>query len=557
MQLRPYQEKASIETDAAWNDGARNAIAVMPTGAGKSLFSAAKAKQNTTSGTCVIAHREELTSQMALALARCEVKHRVIGPTKLVKTIVQDQLAEIGTSYFDPNAPVAVAGIDTLIRRKEQLAHWLPQVGLWIMDEAHHVLRENKWGEGVQMFPNARGLGVTATPMRADRKGLGSHAMGVFDAMVLGPTMRELINQKYLCDYMHEGQCHIYCPPSDVDLTRVDVSATTGDFVQPQLKQAVRESHIVGDIVEHYLRLARGKLGVVFATDLETASDIAARFKTAGVRAEAISGKTPHAVRVDLVRRFRRREVEVLVNVDLFGEGFDLPALEVVIFARPTQSYGLYVQMFGRVLRPAPGKLFGMVIDHVGNVLRHGGPPDIPRVWTLDNLSDRRPRAAHDDDEIPLRPCANCTRPYERFLSACPYCGHQPVPADRSAPEFVDGNLMQIDPAWIMRMHGEVRRIDGDFNDVAQAMRRAGAPEAAVRGAMKQHELRRDAQGALRASIAWWAGHQKSLGRSDEESYGRFYHSFGIDVLSAQTLGRPEAIALADRINQYIGRNGR
>jgi len=209
-------------------------------------------------------------------------------------------------------------------------------VTLCVIDEGHHVLKDNKWGTAFQIFPNAKGLLVTATPDRADGKGLGRHADGLVDAMIEGPTMRDLINQGYLTDY------RVFAPPSDLDLSQVTTSAD-GDYNKAKLKAAVRKSHVIGDVVTHYLRIAPNKLGITFATDVETATDIAAQFNAQGVPAAVVSAKTSDADRVAILRRFKNRELLQLVNVDLFGEGFDLPAIEVVSMARPTQSYGFYV----------------------------------------------------------------------------------------------------------------------------------------------------------------------------------------------------------------------
>lgn len=514
---------------------------------------------------CAIAHRKELVGQMAMALARCEVPHRIIAPPDVVKQIVQEQLRELGTTWFNPNAMCAVAGVNTLVNRTAQLEAWMQQVTLWVIDEAHHLVRDTVWGKAVEMFPNARGLGVTATPCRSDGRGLGRHADGYIDTLVQGPTMRWLIDEGYLTDYA------IFCPPSDVDLSTVPVSDSTGDYSKPKLVKAVKESHIVGDVLAHYLKIARGKLAVIFGTDVETATDFSASFNQGGVKCEVITGNTDAAVRADLLRQFRKQEIDVLSSVDIFSEGFDMPAIYAAIFARPTASYGLYVQQFGRALRPiyapgydldtrdgrlaaiaAGGKPKAIIIDHVGNVLRHG-LPDAPRVWSLDS-KEKRPRSASPDDEIPLRPCPQCTRPYERCKPVCPHCGHKPEPAGRSSAEMVEGNLFELDAATLARMRADVARVDDSFNDVAMAMRRAGAPEVAINSARKQHGLRQDMQAALRASMAWWAGHQRARGRSDEEAYSRFFHAFGIDVLSAQALGRPEAMALADKINLYLAK---
>lgn len=213
--------------------------------------------------------------------------------------------------------------------------------------------------------------------------------------------------------------------------------------------------------------------------------------------------------------------------------------------ARPTQSYGLYAQQFGRALRPLPGKERAIIIDHVGNVIRHG-LPDAPREWSLDRR-ERRSRSA-PSDVIPVRTCMNaeCLAVYERVHRACPFCGHEPVPAGRSAPEQVDGDLFELDPAVLARLRGEVDRIDGP------ALYPTGAaPE--VRGAIhRNHQQRQNAQVNLRRSIALWAGWQKTLGRGDSESYRRFFLQFGTDVLTAQTLGERDADALRERVEREL-----
>jgi DNA repair protein RadD len=186
----------------------------------------------------------------------------------------------------------------------------------------------------------------------------------------------------------------------------------------------------------------------------------------------------------------------------------------------------------------------------VGNVVRHG-LPDKARIWSLD-ARERRPRAANPDDDIPLRYCPECTQPYERILTRCPYCHHKPVPASRSRPEFVDGDLFELDPAVLAEMRGAVAKVDNPDATI-QGMQRGRMPEAAINGFRKTAKKRLEMQEALRESMGWWTHIQAELGRSDSESYRLFYHTFGIDVLSAQALGRPEAITLANRVNDYIG----
>ena len=488
-----------------------------------------------------MAHRQELVSQISLSLARYGVRHNIVGPKNVIKWIIQLQREETGGCFYEPASQVAVAGVDTLVRRGDVLRSWLEQVTLGIMDEGHHPIVGNKWA-------NARILGVTATPCRADGKGLGRHADGIYDALIEGPTIRELIAEGHLSDY------RILCPPSDIDLTDVGVSRGTGDFNPDQLRQAARRSHLVGDVVATYLRVCPGALGITFATDVEMATDFAAQFNRAGVPAAVVSAKTPGPIRQELIKRFRRRDLLQLVNVDIFGEGFDLPALEVVSFARPTASYPLFCQQFGRVMRPFEGKKYGWILDHVGNVVRHNGPPDVPRVWSLDRRDTGR-RGVRDPDIIPQKICVECTAPYEAVYSSCPYCGFRYVPARRDGPTFVEGDLIELDAATLAALRGEVANVDESPRAVRARMVYAGASALVANSASAAHRRRQDAQYSLRRLLSVYGGQQRARGRSDSEAYRRFFFRYDVDILSAQALGRADAENLSLRIINDI--NGR
>jgi hypothetical protein len=198
-------------------------------------------------------------------------------------------------------------------------------------------------------------------------------------------------------------------------------------------------------------------------------------------------------------------------------------------------------QQFGRSLRPLEGKTHAIIIDHVGNTLRHG-LPDAPREWSL----DRRERRARSmaTDVIPTRTCLNteCLGVYERVHLACPYCGHVPAPAGRAAPEQVDGDLLELDEATLAAMRGEQARIDGAPRMPANVSAETGM---AIK---KRHWERQQAQATLRKQMALWAGWQEHLGRGQHEQYRRFYFRYGIDAGTAQTLGAREAEELCARI---------
>ena len=539
MKLRPYQQAAKDAIYNSWAAGNRNVCAVLPTGAGKTvLFSNVASECD--GGTMAVAHRQELVSQISLALARYKVRHKIISPASTVKLIVQRHFQELGTSFYDPNARHGVAGVDTLIRAK----HNFPDVKLWIQDECHHMLRDNKWGRACDLFPNARGLGVTATPERADGKGIGRVAQGLFDDMVVGPNMRDLINANFLTDY------RIFSPPNDIDLKGVTITAS-GDYSREKLKSAVRKSKVVGDVVEHYLKIARGKLGVTFATDVETATDITTQFNNAGVPAEVVSAKTKEKDRAAILEKFKNRQLLQLVNVDLFGEGFDLPAIEVVSMARPTQSYGLYVQQFGRALRIMKGKTEALIIDHVGNVIRHG-LPDAGRQWTLKAREKRK--SGNADAGIPVKACVQCTAVYERIHKICPFCGYDNPPAARDSIEFVDGDLMELDAATLAKMRGEVERVDMDKEAYRARLASQRVSVVAQHTNVKRHVKNQETQLILRRAIKWWAGFHRGRDRSDSEIQKRFYFKFGIDALSAQALKSSEAEVLYEKIIKDMGK---
>lgn len=557
--LRPYQQELKNQIYNHWNDHQHsNVLAVLPTGAGKTVFFSSIIAEHA-GATCAVAHRQELVSQISLALARNKVRHRIIGPTNVVKMIVRLHMEEVGHSYYDPNSRHAVAGVDTLVRRGDKLESWLPTVKLWVMDEAHHVLQENKWGKAVNMFPNARGMGVTATPSRADGCGLGSHADGVFDKMFIGPSMRDLINMGYLTDYK------LYAPPSSFRRDAIKkVSQTTGDFVASEVSKAVNESslvahdekQIVGDVVRTYQKLLNGMLTVVFAPDVATATELEKQYNDAGIPAKCVHGAMPDAERISAVRKFKNREYLVLTSVAIFDEGFDCPAIEAVQDVSATESFGRFVQRAGRMLRLKEGKDFGRYVDHVGNIERHAVLVDHPegtkielchREWTL----DRREKSGGKSEKPAVRACAACSGTYERYLKACPYCGEpipEPASGQRSNVEWVDGDLHELDPDVLARLQGEVIGAREDVNQYRDKMIGHGLPPHAVKRNVKLHENRLDALVKLDHTLAQWAGYRRAEGLSDSEIFRKFYLTYGVSWLEAQALKAADADKLRERI---------
>lgn len=574
--LRNYQLTLKASVVAAWLV-CSNVLAVSATGSGKTVLFA-DIVHDEPGATCVIAHRQFLVSQISLALARNGIRHRVIGSKELARACTAAHMADIGCDYVDVNSKTAVASVDTLIGMdadavkltkaatytydqyidagwtdellikhglmKHRVARdpWFDTVKLWVMDEAHHILRDNKWGRAVAMFKNARGLGVTAETERADGYGLGANNDGVFHDIVVAPGMREIINMGFLTDY------RVVCPKSDVDYSQVDVTAS-GELSMPKLRAAVHKSGtIVGDVVASYLKYAKGKLGITFAVDVEAAREIAKAYNDAGIPAEVVTSKTPEALRWNILKRFAKREILQLVNVDLFGEGFDLPAIEVVSMVRKTESFNLYKQQFGRALRLLDGKTWALIIDHVGNVIRHG-LPDKRKTFTLDRR-ERRSKSKIDEDTIPMTVCDECSAPYARIYKACPFCGHC-VPTGgggRSTPAQVDGDMCELTQDVLARMRGDAEAAV----DISAIKIPYGADWMITAGIKNAHARKCQAQIDLRSTMELWAGWQRDLGHNDSEIYRMFYLVYGTDMMSAQTLAAKEATSLRERMQAKL-----
>lgn len=568
--LRGFQQRLKDDANGAYLGGARAVMMQLSTGGGKTVIMGSFAKDHIAnpwdhrfSAGCSIAHRGELLGQMSMQLAREQVPHGLIASEKVIRTIVGAHVEEFGRTFYNARSPWRVASVDTITRR--DLGTWPATVGMVHIDEAHHVLKENKWGKAADLFPNARYLLPTATPIRADRKGLGRHAHGIADVLVEGPPMRWLIDNAYLTDYKV-----LTVKPDDLRTEGIDVG-TNGEFNQDQAREAVhRSKKLIGSIVDTYIEHARGKLGVTFAQDIEHAREICDEFNRKGIPAAVLTGEDSEEVRRSTIRKFRNRELWQLINVDLFGEGFDLPAIECVSFARLTASFALYSQMWGRALRlmvsqilaeawdtysvaqrlefiRTSGKPFAFIFDHVGNFYFHKGPPDKPRVWTLDAGSKRGPSV---NDGIPMRVCLalDCAKPYERIYSACPYCGTAaPPPTERGGAAQVDGDLAEIDPQILAQYRGEIARIDGPAPNLSGP---AHIP------AIKQHMMRQAAQHRLREAMAYWYGATTKLGDNNRANWRRFWFAFNIDGMNAMSLGRPEAIALHERILADLANRG-
>jgi superfamily II DNA or RNA helicase len=540
MQLRNYQHKIISDVDNCFARQKTRVLVQSPTGSGKTVTMAAIISRERVP-VCAIAHRNELVCQISCALAESCIFHNIIAPDEMIKECVRQHVEKFGRNFYNPDCKVTVAGVGTLNSRRKKLQSWANTIRLWIIDECHHVLKDNQWGKSVSMFKNARGIGFTATPERADGMGLGAHADGVFEEMIEGPRMSWLIESGHLCNYI------CLAPPSDYrdSLTDEDLGPS-GEFIQGKLRIKSKQSPIVGDVVDTWLDRCPGKRTVVFATNIEDSDAIAEKFRSRGVSTVSLSSNNSTKERNDAVRDFRLGKITVLVNCDLFGEGFDLPAIECVVMARPTMSYALYAQQFGRVLRIMDGKKFAIIIDHVGNIERHRGPPDRPRVFTLDRRDARSRQAAKDSD--PWTRCSKCWHPYEKYLLACPMCHYVEEMADRGSPKAVDGDLVELTPEVLDMLYGPVDKVDIPVEALLAKMSYTNASQVVINSMAKNHVERQNIQKELRNIMMLWGGKQKNLGLSKREAHKKFLFRFNIDVVSATALGKPDALILISKI---------
>lgn len=563
--LRPYQVDLRRRIDAYWAANPdHNICMVLPTGGGKTAIVSDVVLNHRGASLC-IAHRNELVSQLSMALARAGIRHRILADEKIVRAIIKLHIEKFCTHYHYASAQAGVAGVMTLLGKRVQKEHgaWLAEVTLAVPDECHHVLRDNTWGRGLALTPKARVLGPTAWPGRSDGKGIGRHAHGIFDVIIPGPSMPDLIRMGYLTPF------RVFCPESDFHREDLEVSKATGEFTAASSSAAVSKSTITGDAVTHYHRLVPNKTAFVFTTDVKNAGVVATKFNADGVRAAVLDGTTDTDLRIKTMAAFERREYKVIANVALFGEGTDIPNLDASIMADPTRSYCKFLQEAGRASRlsidpaiaahwetytnerrrafiAASDKPFGYLIDMVGNVKQHGLPGA-----RMDYSLDDRERGGKNKpaDVMPTKMCSKCTGEYEAIHRACPYCATVQVPAQRSGPQFVDGDLFELDLSALQGLDKLVK----EANDMPGVP--YGATPAMIQSAANKHYEKLRTRAALKELKDVWAGWRQSEGDTASMAMRRFYHTFGVDVRTAETLNRADSQSLLEKIRTVLTRS--
>ena len=496
VQLRPYQAAAVQGIRAAYAAGKRAPLLVLPTGGGKTVTFSYVTQSATAKGRTVVllAHRAELVKQIAGTLARFGCAHQIIAPGPIVRQCVADQFRAYGRAYVQHGARAYVCSVQTLVKRLDKLDI---EPDIIVVDEAHHLTAGTQWGQVVEAYPEAKLLPVTATPCRLDGKGLGLGAGGFADDLIMGPTMRELIDAGALSTY------RIFAPPNALDLTGVRTRA--GDYAKEQLAGAVDKPTITGDSVAHYLRLAPGKRAVVFCVSVDHARHVRAEFEAAGVPSEFLDGTLDPGSRDLTLRRFEAGQTLVLTSCDIISEGFDVPAIEVAILLRPTQSLSLYLQQVGRALRTFPGKTEAIILDHVGAVRTHG-LPDEDREWSLDGVTkkQRAPRELEPEEVDRLATCPKC---FTVHLPApnCPTCGH--IYPERSRKiEQSDGELQELKGDQLDALRRARRVMQGKSQTVDELMQQMGMSRFQAQKVIEARQAKQAKVDAVLAGVAQLGG---------------------------------------------------
>jgi superfamily II DNA or RNA helicase len=406
MNLRPYQQDMVDQIRLSYQSGHKSVLAVLSTGGGKTrIFShIAQAAARKGNRVCILVHRQELLDQASRSLSGMGVQHGIIAAKR----------------GMDLSHAVQVASVGTLSRR----LHLLPRdfFQLLVVDEAHHTTAKS-WDACIQHFHAAKLLGVTATPIRGDGRGLGEH----YQSMVEGPSAAWLTDNGFL------APAKVLAPPG---FSSAGLRKRMGDFDMSQAGELLQQGQAMGDCLTHYRQHLAGQTAIAFCCSVAHAEAVAQLFQDAGIAAASIDGNTDSAKRRQLLIDLGTGKLSILTSCQLIGEGVDVPSVGGCILLRPTASVGLHLQMIGRCLRPQPGKR-AVILDHVGNSLRLGHHLE-EREWSLDGATKRDREASPS-----VKVCPQCFSACATLAAVCGECGHE-FRAEVRELKVVEGELKEL-----------------------------------------------------------------------------------------------------------------
>lgn len=456
IELRPYQINGIRDIFDAWNPQTQNLMNVlfqMPTGTGKTtVFSdivrraCFKDKK-----VLIVVHRKELVEQIVERLSSFGVKAGVIS----------------GTVQADAAREVQVATIQTLSKRE------YPVADIVIIDECHHA-KASTYKKLWDIYPEARFLGVTATPVRMNGEGFSD----LFDILINSGQLSYFVEHGYLVKIKH----FVGVTP---DLSSIKMKMN--DYALDELGELMQDEELMADLVDSYHKKAEGKKMIVFAVNIEHSRQIVEEYRRAGISAEHIDANTPKKERERILKRFKEGKILILSNVDIVSEGFDVPDCEAVQLARPTKSLALYLQQVGRCMRPSPGKAEGLVLDNAGLWLEHGFCQQ-DRSWTLEGKKKRKRREsiepvvvaidqegvireAHIPQQVEGMELMELTQEaedllvFESFLSFALDKGHKPYSAYlRFEEQYLSKNNQKLNLIHLKYIQNRISKLFGSPN---------------------------------------------------------------------------------------------
>lgn len=379
MELRNYQNDLVDGIKQSILKGNKHIMVQSPPRSGKTVVMAHIAKGATDKGNTVLffSHRKEINEQVVNTFKRNGVD-------------------------------MSLVTIDSVTKIARNLGR-ISEPSIILIDEAHHV-KAKTYLKIIEYYTNSVVLMFTGTPARLDGSGFDDIA----DDIVLGKSVKWLQENGNIAPFK-------YYAPSLIDTT--NLKKRGGEFTKKSVDDTMKRV-IYGDVISHYEKLAKGKQAIVYTHSVEASESVSNTFNKHGYSSIAISGKTPPEERERAMRAFRDGKLTIMVNCELFTEGIDLPNVDVCIMLRPTQSLSLYLQFAMRALNPRDGKT-AIIIDHVGNVDRHG-LPNADRDWSLKGIEKTKKKTKLS--EPTTRTCDDCYATFWSVERICPICGHENKP---------------------------------------------------------------------------------------------------------------------------------
>lgn len=536
-QLRPYQADLVAKVRQAYRDGKRCPMVVLSTGGGKTMIFSHIAHNAAERDNAVLiaAHRKEIIRQISLSLARFGVEHQVIAPPEKVRAIKVAHYRAFGRSFVSSSSTTLVGSVQTIVGRFRDIDATVNKLSerlgrkakmLVVMDEAHHVVQGTQWGQVMDHYVmdphfNANGLLVTASPQRLDGTGLGLGHGGYADCLIEGPSMKWLMGQGYLSDYV------VYGTPNTIDTT--GVGHRMGEFIAKELEERADKPAIRDDTVRLYREHAWGMRAVAFCVSIKASINLAATLNAAGIPAAHIDGGVDDMVRDQAIIDFANGKIWVLCQVNLVSEGFDLGSIaqmdvtiDCLIDLATTESLVNFMQRGGRMLRPAPGKV-GIYLDQAGNFDKHG-TLEMERAWSLVGGK----KAANDNDggqDVTVITCTTCYAKFDRpkaveagrakaarlgmpdHRPCCPVCQIDLTIKERKVEHKADQKLTLKDKQALEEQHRQQRREELAVQAGARTIEELvaqGKPRKQAEAIVKAREEKAQLYDELRQAIRDW-----------------------------------------------------